>query len=72
MFIYLKTTLEKNRLLSQGHHDKYKYYRNRISTLIRNSKKHYYCTYFENNLNNIKKTWTGINSLINSKQKILI
>jgi hypothetical protein len=36
-----KSIKEKNRLLSQGDHDKYKYYRNRISTLIRNNKKHW-------------------------------
>ena len=42
---------EKNRLLTQGEHEKYKYYRNRISTLIRVSKKKYYYEYFEINLN---------------------
>lgn len=30
-----KSIKEKNRLLSQGQRDKYKYYRNKISTLIR-------------------------------------
>ena len=58
---------EKNRLLTQGEH--YKYYRNRISTLIRVSKKKYYYEYFEINLNNTKNTWDGINDLINRKKR---
>ena len=60
---------EKNRLLSQGKHEEYKYYRNKIITLIRASKKKYYLEYFESNLNNMKNTWAGINNLINKKQK---
>jgi hypothetical protein len=60
---------EKNRLLTQGEHEKYKYYRNRISTLIRVSKKKYYYEYFEINLNNMKNTWDGINDLINRKKR---
>ena len=60
---------ERNRLLSQGKHEEYKYYRNKIVTLIRASKKKYYLEYFESNLNNMKNTWAGINNLINKKRK---
>ena len=40
----------------------YNYYRNKISSLIPISKK-YYSDYFEANMSNIKKTWTGINEV---------
>ena len=45
------------------------YYRNRISTLIRVSKKKCYYEYFEINLNNMKNTRDGINDLINRKKR---
>ena len=61
----------KNHLFYLGDFDKYKLYRNKILTLTRISKKNYYRTYFKNNLKNMKKTWVGINSLINRKQKVL-
>ena len=47
---------EKNRLYHIGDQEKYKYYRNKICSLTRLSKKHYYCAFFNNNLNNMKKT----------------
>ena len=46
-------------------HLQYKCLRNRIVALIRLSKKYYYQNYFSNNTKNIKKTWSGIKSLIN-------
>ena len=45
-------------------HNEYKIHRNRIVELIRLSKKIHYQSYFNDNLNNIKKTWDGIKSLI--------
>ena len=51
-------------------HENYKYYRNKIVTLIRLSKKNYYQNYFKENLNNIKKTWNGIKQIINISNKI--
>ena len=48
--------------------DRYKYYRNKILTLTRLSKKLYFDNYFQLNMNNIKKTWQGINDLINRKK----
>ena len=55
---------EKNRLCQIGD-QKYKYYRNKICSLIRLSKKHYYCAFCNNNLSNMKKTWQGINESLN-------
>lgn len=52
-----------------GDTDKYKLYRNKIQTLTRISKKLYFHTYFENNIKNMKKTWEGINDLINHKKR---
>merc|ERR1711881_831641 len=47
----------------------YKYYRNRIVTLLRQSKKKYYSDYFEEHKQNMKKTWDGIRNLINVSKK---
>ena len=52
-----------------GNHARYKYYRNEISKLTRISKKLYYHEFFNNNLNNLKKTWEGINGLLSRKKK---
>ena len=43
-----------------GNDARYKYYRNEISKLTRISKKLYYHEFFNNNLNNLKKTREGI------------
>ena len=51
-------------------HENYKYYRNKIVTLIRLSKKNHYQNYFKENLDNIKKTWNGIKQIINISNKI--
>ena len=61
----------KNKLYALGDEVRYKYYRNKISSLIRISKKNYYSDYFETNLSNIKKTWTGINELLFRRKKNL-
>ena len=55
----------KNKLFLSGDTEKYKLYRNHILTLTRLSKKLYFHEYFETNLSSIKKTWEGINSLLN-------
>ena len=49
----------------------YNLFRNRINREIKKSKKDYYNQYFENNSNDIKKTWDGIRSIINTKGKNL-
>ena len=48
-------------------HDKYKYYRNFLSTVIKKSKKNY-IKFFKTNMNNIKNTWKGIRNLVSWKQ----
>ena len=53
-----------------GNCAQYKYYRNKISKLMQISKKLYYHEFFNNNLNNPKKTWGGINGLLRRKKKI--
>ena len=50
-------------------HDKYKSYRNSITNLLRLSKKNHYQNYFQSNIDNTKKTWEGINEIINKKKK---
>ena len=59
----------KNNLFMSGNHARYKYYRNEISKLTRISKKLYYHEFFNYNLNNLKKTWEGINGLLSRKKK---
>ena len=64
-----KSIKVKNQLFHSGYTNKYKLYRNKILTLTRVSKKLYYHTYFEQNANNLKNTWKGINILINRNKK---
>ena len=44
----------------------YNLFRNRVNRDLKKSKKSYYKTYFEESKNDIKKTWNGIKSLINT------
>ena len=56
----------KNKLYRTGDEVRYKYYRNTICKLTRQSKKQYFSDYLNyENLNNIKKTWQGINDVLN-------
>ena len=48
-------------------HEKYKKYRNLLSTLLKESKQIYYTKYFESNWNNIRNTWKGITTIISIK-----
>ena len=45
----------------------YKYYRNLLSTILKQSKTNYFNHYFESNWNSIKNTWKGIKSIITIK-----
>ena len=49
--------------------DEYKLYHNKLLLLSRLSKKNYYNSFFELNLNNVKATCEGINNLISSSKK---
>ena len=61
----------KCKLYASGDDSRYKYYRNKICTLIRLSEKIYYYKYFEHNVANMKKTWEGINELLYHRKKNL-
>ena len=68
--IGLKKSIKvKNSLFQSGNFAQYKLYRNKISALIRMSKKNYFHAFFVDNLYNMKNTWKGINSLIYGKKK---
>ena len=45
----------------------YNLFRNRVNRELKKAKKNYYTKYFEENNNNIKKTWEGTRSIINIK-----
>ena len=59
-FIKCKDPVKKTEL-----HQKYKVLRNKVLSLTRSSKKLHYKSYFEENSKNLKKTWSGIKSIIN-------
>ena len=48
---------------------KYKYYRNKVSSLIKHSKREYYSDYFKTNSKNIRNIWKGIKQLITLKPR---
>ena len=54
----------KYKLYASGDEINYKYYRNKICSLIRLSKSNYYHKYFECNMTDMKRTWEGINELL--------
>ena len=63
-FIHCKNPVKKH-----SFETRYKFYRNAIVSLCRKSKISYYSNFFNTNLNNSKKIWSKINSLINNKSK---
>ena len=69
--IFVKNKLYKKFLKSKlpYYHLKFKYYRNRLSHLIKVSKKQYYNDYFHANRSNPKKIWTGIKRIITLRPK---
>lgn len=50
--------------------DRYKHYRNRLTTLIRVSRKRYYSNKIESNQGNVKVLWQTINDLLKTKKKV--
>ena len=44
-------------------------FRNRVTRELRNAKKKYYNEYFQNNLKNMKNTWSGIKGIVNLNKK---
>ena len=66
----IRTSIKmKNKLYMSGDDAKYKDYRNKISLLTRLSKKQYFSKFLNGNLTNTKRTWEGINDLLNRKKK---
>ena len=59
----------KNNLFFNADLENFKLYRNKITILMRLSKKYYYERYFEENINNSKETWRGINDNTSRKAK---
>ena len=58
-----KSDEQKNFFYSQ-----YKLYRNMVVKLCRKSKENHYVNFFNENVNNIKNTWKGVNSIISSSK----
>ena len=73
----LKMISHRERLLHKTREDPLNHYKKRIYNLFRNritretkkAKKQYYKQFFENNVNNMKKTWQGIKQIINLNNK---
>ena len=63
----LTNFINKDPVLKEEFHTKYKNYRNLLSTLMKKSKQTYYYKHFERNQNNIKNIWKEIQSLISLK-----
>ena len=59
----------KDELKKEEFHNIYKFIRNIVS-LIRLSKKDHYGMFFNNNFNDIRKTWEGIKSIINIRNLV--
>ena len=55
----------KDPIRKEALRNEYKTLRNRITYIINQSKKNHYQQFFAENCDNIKKTWTGIKSIIN-------
>jgi hypothetical protein len=69
-----KSLIIKNKLYNQFlrtrslyYHTKFKYYRNKLSQLIKISKVDYYNKYFNDNKSNMKNLWRGIKKIITLK-----
>ena len=68
---FTKYIKSKHQNIKDIFHDKYKRYRNLLSTLLKQSKKNYYNDYFNINISNIKNTWKGISSIISNSNNTL-
>lgn len=76
--VNLKTLIKKKNKLFRKYkksnnpndHAVYKNFRNNLNKIINATKRRFYHTSFQNNINNSKETWKQINSLINTKKNI--
>ena len=62
-----KIITAKDPQIKEKYHKEYKYYRNLVSTILKQSKTNYFNHYFESNWNSIKNTRKGIKSIISIK-----
>ena len=60
---------ENDKTLKLSKFNTYKQKRNMVTSLIRLSKKKYYCDFCIENQSNVKKTWEGIRGLLNVSKK---
>ena len=67
--LYKSMAREKDSVLKLEISNSYKLYRNLIVTLLKQSKKNYYSSYFIENQNNVKNTWDDFRNLINVSKK---
>ena len=67
--LYKEMIKEKNVLTKVLKHEFFKKYRNQIINLLRVSKQTHYNKYFEENKNNCRTIWIGINEVICPKSK---
>ena len=63
--IYKKYVKNKN----ENTYEEYKKIRNKLNHIIRESKRIHYSKYFEDNKQNAKRMWSGINDILNKKRK---
>ena len=54
--IYSKFVKCKKKIMKELHHKNYKSYRNLLSTLIKKAKEKYFTNFFNENIEDIKKT----------------
>ena len=59
----------KNKIMKEFHHNNYKNYRNRLSTLLKRANEKYFTNFFNENIKDIKETWKGIKTLVSVMQK---
>ena len=56
---------------SKQSEDKYKTYKNKLTTILRKCEKNYNTKLLELNKGNLKETWRLLNSIINKKKKTM-
>ena len=66
---YRKFVKSKYKDKSSDIYLKFKRYRDLINTLKRKSQKQFHIDYFQRHLNNAKKAWAGINTILHKKRK---
>ena len=67
--LFKKYIKRQNPATKNDLHRGYKSHRNKLSTIIKESKSKYHNDYFRPNLKTIKNTWKGIKSIISLKYK---